>query len=150
MKLRSSLGYVGILFATSMLVSFPMSARAAGKPMGATKADSASRKVSKVPKCGLVGSWRGNITIPDGADGVSTMVVLQFSESGHKVALKGAANDKPLAIANATTSCTEFSFVLPQGHVPVTFSGKLSDDGQTVSGSAKRQDLTTSWSLRRP
>ena len=149
MKLSFSLRWAGVLFATFILVSIPMSARAADKPLGAANADSGPRGVNKIPKCGLVGSWRGNITIPDGADGVSTMVVLQFSESGHKVALKGAANNKPLAIANATTSCIEFSFVLPQGDVPVTFSGKLSDDGQTVSGSAKRQDLTTSWSLRR-
>ena len=149
MKLPFSLACAGILFATSMLVSIPMSARAADRPLGATKADSAPRKVSKVPKCGLAGSWRGNVTIPDGADGISTMVLLQFSESEHKVALKGTANNKPLAIADAMASCTEFSFVLPRGDVPVTFSGKLSDDGQTVSGAAKRQDLSTSWSLRR-
>ena len=29
------------------------------------------KKVSKPPKCALVGTWRGNVTIPDGADGIA-------------------------------------------------------------------------------
>jgi hypothetical protein len=70
---------------------------------------SASTKVSRVPKCGLVGTWRGNITIPDGAGGISAVAILRFSEYGHNVVVKGSANNKPLAIQNAMSSCTDFS-----------------------------------------
>jgi hypothetical protein len=110
---------------------------------------SASTKVSRVPKCGLVGTWRGNITIPDGADGISAVAILRFSEYGHNVVVKGSANNKPLAIQNAMSSCTDFSFVVPQREVPIIFSGKLSDDGPSVAGTVKRQDFITTWSLQR-
>jgi hypothetical protein len=33
---------------------------------------SASTKVRRVPKCGLVGTWRGNITIPQRQDFITT------------------------------------------------------------------------------
>jgi hypothetical protein len=91
-----------------------------------------------------VGKWRGNITIPDGDEGVPAMVVLLFSESGQIVTVKGSANNKPLAIQNAMATCRDFSFAPPQANLTVVFSGKLSDDGQNIGGTATRRDFKTS------
>ena len=107
-------------------------------------------KLDIIPKCGLVGSWHGQATIPDGADGIPAALLLRFARKGREVSVRVAANDKPVAVQNAIASCFEFSFDVPQTGMPVEFSGKLSKDGLSVSGTARRGDLTTSWTLQRP
>ena len=144
----------GALFALVLGLSVPAEtslARSSGAFQDAPAGDSGANKGDKIPipKCALVGTWRNSITIPDGADGVAATVVLRISQSGSTVTLKGWANDKPLEIEKATATCEGFSFVLPQGKVPVTFSGKISDDKRALSGTAKRQDVSTTWSLQR-
>jgi hypothetical protein len=142
---------LGFTLAISSALVPSIRARSAKTSQTPGSLDSPTSNPSKnpIPKCAMVGTWRSTITIPDGADGVPALVVLRFSELGGNVTVKGWANNKPLAIANVTASCDAFSFVIPQGKVPVTFSGKLSDDKRAVSGTAKRQDVSASWSLQR-
>jgi hypothetical protein len=139
---RSSVFLVGLLLTGVLLTANSHDNLSAA-------ANPARLDVSKVPKCGLIGTWRGTVSIPDGADGVSTILSLRFSQSDHKVTMMGTANNKLLAITNEMATCTGFSFITPQGDVSVAFSGKLSDDGESVSGTAKRQDLSASWILQR-
>lgn len=107
-------------------------------------------KLDIIPRCGLVGSWHGQVTLPDGAEGIPATLLLRFTPKGREVSVRVAANDKLLAVQNAIASCFEFSFDMPQTHASVEFSGKLSNDGLSVSGTARRDDLTTSWTLQRP
>jgi hypothetical protein len=107
------------------------------------------KKVSKPSKCAVVGTWRGNITIPDGADGIAGPLTLKITGPGNSLKVSGAMNQKALTVSDAKASCTEVSFTTPNGNSPVTFSGKVSDDGGSLSGTAKRQDAPTSWTLQR-
>ena len=74
----------------SLSVLFCVHGHAAGGPA----------KLDIIPRCGLVGSWHCEITIPDGADGVSAALLRRFAPKGREVSVKVAANDKRSAVVN--------------------------------------------------
>jgi len=137
-----------VLVVTSAALATPLF-----QARGARQATPANlpKKESKPPKCALMGTWKGNVTIPDGADGVPGNLVLRFSGPESDLKVSGTMSNKALALQNQKATCTEFSFAAPgsAGTEPLIFSGKLSDDGRSLSGTAKRQDLATSWTLQR-
>src|ERR1700691_1749334 len=91
------------------------------------------KKLSKPPKCGVEGVWRGNVTIPDGADGVAGPLTLKISGPENSLKVTGTMNQKALMVSDAKASCTEVSFTTPSGNSPVAFTGKVSDDGGSLS-----------------
>lgn len=131
------------VIASFMILVPPLSARPKQTPAAPPK------KVNKPPKCALVGTWRGNVTIPDGADGVAGPLTLEISGPESSLKVSGTMNQKALMVSDTQASCTNVSFTTPAGNSNVTFSGKVSDDGGSLSGTAKRQDAPTSWTLQR-
>jgi hypothetical protein len=126
-----------------MLSASPLLALPRQTPAAPTK------KVSKPPRCAIVGTWHGNVTIPDGADGVAGALTLKISGAEDSVKVSGSMNQKPLSVSDAKASCSEVSFNTPGGNSTVAFSGKVSDDGGSLSGTTKRNDAPTSWTLQR-
>jgi hypothetical protein len=100
-------------------------------------------------KCDLAGTWRGKITLPDGADGVSVALLLRFSKSRNGITLKGFVDNKPLVLQDVHASCADFSFGAREGVDTATFAGSLSADARTISGTVKRREVSESWSIQK-